>query len=99
MSINHEVETLIPFNAARTAFPGGRKIALQTLHRWRLHGIRGVKLETILVGGLRYTSRESISRFLAAQNAGEMSLSPKITAKQRRKQAEAANAQLVAEGR
>ena len=37
-----------------------------TLHRWRLRGIRGVKLDTILIGGRRYTSREALQRFFAA---------------------------------
>ena len=90
MAIDHEVETLIPFNEARSAFPGRNNIALQTLHRWRLHGVRGVKLETILCGGLRYTSREAISRFILAQNANESAV-PAITPSQRRRQAETAN--------
>jgi type IV secretory pathway TrbF-like protein len=90
MSINVETEDLIPFSEARTAFPGGRRLSLQTLHRWRLSGVRGVRLETCVVGGLRYVSRESIFRFIAAQNASE-SPAPAITAKQRRTQAESAN--------
>lgn len=90
MSINVETEDLIPFSEARTAFPGGKRLSLQTLHRWRLSGVRGVRLETCVVGGLRYCSRESISRFIAAQNASE-SPAPAITAKQRRTQAESAN--------
>ncbi len=90
MSINVETEDLIPFSEARTAFPGGKRLSLATLHRWRLSGVRGVRLETCVVGGLRYLSRESISRFLAAQNC-DQTPAPAITAKQRRTQAEAAN--------
>lgn len=90
MSINVETEDLIPFSEARTAFPGGKRLSLATLHRWRLSGVRNTRLETCVVGGLRYVSRESISRFLAAQNASE-SPAPAITAKQRRTQAESAN--------
>lgn len=86
-------EELLTFEQARTAFPGGRRLSLATIHRWRLHGVRGVCLETVLVGGLRYTSREAIARFVAAQNAAD---APQITITpaQRRTQAEAARAEL-----
>ncbi len=90
MSIDVESEDLIPFSEARTAFPGGKKLSLATLHRWRLSGVRGVRLETCVVGGLRYCSQQAISRFIAAQNPSE-SPAPAITAKQRRTQAESAN--------
>ncbi len=97
MSIDHEVEALIPFNEARSAFPGRNNIALQTLHRWRLRGVRGVKLETVLVGGLRYTSREAINRFISAQNAGETP-TPTFTPHQRRRLAETADQLCKAKG-
>ena len=48
MSIDVDSETLIPLCEARTAFPGGKRLALQTRHRWRLSGVRGVRLETCL---------------------------------------------------
>ena len=97
MSINVETEDLIPFSEARTAFPGGKRLSLATLHRWRMHGVRGTRLQTCLVGGLRYVSRESISRFLAEQNQDELP-TPAITAGQRRTMAEAANAVLIEAG-
>ena len=97
MAICTETETLIPFNAAREAFPGGKRLALQTLHRWRLHGVRGTKLETILIGGSRFTSAEAIQRFIAAQNPAE-SPEPAITGKQRQKMAETANRLLAEAG-
>jgi hypothetical protein len=62
MAIDIESEDLIPFPEAPAAFPG-RKPCLQTLHRWRTIGVRGRVLETILIGGSRYTSREAIRRF------------------------------------
>ena len=93
MSIDTELETLLTFDDARTAFPGDRRLSLATLHRWRLHGVRSVRLETVLIGGLRYTSREAISRFIAAQNAPDVPV-PAITANQRRKQSEAARGEL-----
>jgi hypothetical protein len=97
MSINVESETLIPFSGARSAFPGDRRVSLATLHRWRQRGVRGVLLETCLVGGLRYTSLEAIARFVAGLNSGDapaIPAAPVITASQRRKQSEAARAEL-----
>lgn len=94
MSIDVESETLIEFQLAAGAFPGERCPAIATLHRWRQKGVRGVKLETVLIGGIRYTSREAISRFIAAQNADDAPAAPVITASQRRKQSEAARIEL-----
>ena len=36
---------------------------LSTVHRWRTRGIRGVRLEAILCGGVWFTSREAVRRF------------------------------------
>jgi len=65
--IDPSTETLIPFVAARQVFPGrhGRGVSLSTLHRWQRRGVRGVRLETVLVGGVRYTSREALNRFVS----------------------------------
>jgi len=38
------------------------------MHRWALEGSRGVKLESIRIGGFRYTSAEAVQRFIAAMN-------------------------------
>jgi hypothetical protein len=38
---------------------------VSTLIRWWQRGVRGVKLETVVVGGRRYTSVEAINRFIA----------------------------------
>ena len=97
MAICTETETLIPFNSAREAFPGGKRLSLATLHRWRLHGVRGTRLETILIGGSRYTSTEAIQRFVEAQNPAE-SAEPAITSKQRATMAQTANRLLAEAG-
>ena len=95
MTIDTTQETIISFSDARTAVPGiDRRISLATLHRWRLNGVRGVKLETVLIGGLRYTSREAIVRFIAAQNADDTPAAPVITPAQRRRQSESARQEL-----
>ncbi|RLS51879.1 MAG: DUF1580 domain-containing protein [Planctomycetota bacterium] len=97
MSIDAQSETLLTLCEARTAFPGGKRLALATLHRWRLRGVRGVHLETILIGGLRYTSREAIARFVTAQNVDETA-TPTLTPAQRTRQAIAAQTELARAG-
>ncbi|MBL8793364.1 MAG: DUF1580 domain-containing protein [Planctomycetia bacterium] len=41
---------------------------VSTLVRWWRLGIQGVKLETVLVGGRRFTSLEAIDRFIQRRN-------------------------------
>jgi hypothetical protein len=91
MSIDPNSEELIHFQKAAKEFPG-RPVCLQTLHRWRLRGVRGSKLETIIIGGLRYTSLEAIGRFIASQNADQST--PEISSQQRAKQSIAARHEL-----
>ena len=64
MSISHE--TLVSGGKARRAFP--RVPSEATYWRWLLTGVRGVKLESMKIGGRRYTSLEAIERFLTALN-------------------------------
>ena len=86
--IDSSTEELIPFQQAGRRIPGNPSVC--ALHRWRLSGVRGAKLETLLVGGTRFTSTEAIARFIAAQNL-DQTPAPALTAKQRRTQAETAN--------
>ena len=81
-------ENLIPFQQASRRIPGNPSVC--ALHRWRLNGVRGAKLETLLVGGTRFTSEEAIARFIREQNRDEPP-TPALTASQRRTQAETAN--------
>jgi hypothetical protein len=41
----------------------GRKTSTSTLYRWSTAGCRGVRLETIQIGGSRCTSRQALQRF------------------------------------
>ena len=59
--VDIQSEEILSLSQAARSLPG--RPHLSTIHRWRLRGIRGVKLETILVGGRRYTSREALERF------------------------------------
>ncbi len=60
-------ETLLSLAEAAALIPGNP--APSTVARWAIHGVRGVRLESFVVGGKRRTSREAIDRFLAALNA------------------------------
>ena len=57
-------EDLLSMKQAREEIPTRPDIS--TLQRWRLRGVRGVKLETVKIGGFTLTSRQAIHRFLAA---------------------------------
>ncbi len=102
MSIDFETETIITLGEACRAFPPNG-VSDATMARWIQRGIKVkainafVKLETLVIGGRRLTSREAISRFIAAQNA-DGSPAPVITPAQRRRQSEAAQAALEAAG-
>ncbi|MBI3817443.1 MAG: DUF1580 domain-containing protein [Planctomycetes bacterium] len=58
-------ETLIsPLTATRLVPGQKKKVHVATVFRWMSIGSRGVKLESVRVGGCRYTSREAILRFI-----------------------------------
>jgi hypothetical protein len=61
-------EELVTFNeaAAWVRDKTGRKTHLATLHRWALRGCRGRRLESVLIGRQRMTSREALLRFFEA---------------------------------
>ena len=72
--INLDSEHLLTFPEATRLLP--HRPHISTLPRWRLRGIRGIKLECCLIGGRRYTSHEAVDRFSAtvtAATAGERS--------------------------
>ena len=46
--------------------PNGGRLSVSTLYRWTNVGVQGVRLEFIMVGEGRYTSREALQRFFAA---------------------------------
>ena len=45
----------------------GKKVHYSTVYRWATKGARGRLLESVLIGGLRFTTIEAIGRFLAAK--------------------------------
>lgn len=68
--INLTSESLLSFAEAAKRLPS--RPNLSTLHRWRFAGVRGVKLETCLIGGKRYTSIEALERFSCRLTDGEL---------------------------
>lgn len=59
--IDPETESLVSLTDAAKSEPSRPNVT--TVWRWHLRGVRGVKLETTLQGGRRYTSREALRRF------------------------------------
>ena len=59
---------LIPLSRALIHLPHtseGKTISRTTLHRWATQGLRGrLKIETVQIGGRRYTSLTAIQAFL-----------------------------------
>ena len=69
MSIDLEKEQLITFGQAARLLPKSSRPTYVTWWRWWRHGVRGVKLETVLIGGKRLTSRPAMQRFADALSA------------------------------
>ncbi len=64
--IDHRIETVRTLTEAAAGLPrrrGGKRVNVATLYRWATHGCRGVRLETIQIGGTRCTSQEALQRF------------------------------------
>lgn len=96
--IDSRKEQLLTLSAAARDIPNrnsGRGVNVSTVWRWTLRGIRGVKLDTILVGGIRYTSREAMQRFFEATTAvANGHTAPVRTSNERQRQIEAAEREL-----
>jgi hypothetical protein len=67
MMIDPNTENLLSLAEAAKSLPGRPNVT--TVWRWRNRGVRGVKLETVCIGGRRFTSREALARFCAATTA------------------------------
>lgn len=74
MPINVESESLLSFSELAKSLPtrrAGRPVHVSTIHRWRSGGVRGVKLESVRIGGAWCTSWEAFSRFCEKLTAAE----------------------------
>ena len=72
-------ESLIPISAAPRHFPGRPHIA--TVHRYVGSGYRGIRLETIKVGGRRFTSKQAIERFIRKTSSLGSATTPQVLRK------------------
>jgi hypothetical protein len=61
--IDLQTEQLLLLANACDVVPGRPHVS--TLIRWWRDGVRGVKLETVVVGGRRFTSIEAVHRFIS----------------------------------
>jgi hypothetical protein len=69
MAIDVETEELMTLRQATTRIPGRKRVHINTMHRWRLTGYHGVKLECLRIGGTEWmTSREALLRFIESLN-------------------------------
>jgi hypothetical protein len=68
MPIDAKTETVFTLTEAADKAEAliGRRLATSTFYRWAKTGVRGVRLETRFLGGVRYTSEEALSRFFDA---------------------------------
>jgi len=67
--IDLEIENVMSLANAAKTLPRrrqGKKPHVSTLFRWASRGVRGVRLETIRVGGTICTSTEALQRFCNA---------------------------------
>lgn len=46
----------------------GKRVHPSTVYRWCLKGVRGSRLESWMIGGVRYTSDLALSKFLGNSN-------------------------------
>lgn len=66
--IDPSKENICTLAKAANSVPGG-PVHVSTVHRWRLKGVKGIRLETFMRGGVRFTSQEALERFFAASTA------------------------------
>jgi hypothetical protein len=67
----------------------GQHPHVATLHRWITRGVRGVVLESFLVGGARCTTSAMVETFLARLNSPADAPAPRTPTRRNREQAKA----------
>src|SRR5689334_22581299 len=75
-------EELFPLRDVPKRIPkrAGRRLHIATVYRWAQHGLGGTRLETLRVGGTRYTSLAALQRFFDNLSALDPSSQPPIAA-------------------
>lgn len=96
MPLSEELD-LIPFTEAPKLLPGNPHIS--TLHRWRVRGVGGVKLPTVMCGGRRCVARSAIFEFINATTAArDKSAGVTTPSRARSRELKRAEQQLAKEG-
>lgn len=90
MSISEDLD-LIPLAEAAKLLPG--KPHISTLHRWRVRGVRGVKLPTLMCGGRRCVARSALFEFINATTAVRENSAPRATPRSRNRSREVQRAE------
>lgn len=83
-------EQCLPLKALAAILPGncGQNLHYETLRRWAMQGVQGVRLESKKFGGKRVSSLEAVDRFMEQLTAREMAAeqvtmpAPRISAEQ-----------------
>lgn len=93
-------EEVFPLAKALEFVPG--RPNLSTLYRWCFKGVKGVRLETVCIGGTRMTSRKALERFFQATTlaADALLVTPATTAEKATNagRREAVNSELARRG-
>ena len=100
--IDIDNEKLLTLARATRYLPKGRAnkpVHVATLHRWAgPYGVRGVRLETIRIGGIRYTSEEALTRFISRCSSDEPTVLPAEPSKRHQRQIDKAERELAEAG-
>jgi hypothetical protein len=59
---NTAIEELMSISEASRLLPNNP--GPETIWRWRTKGIRGIRLQTVLIGGRRFVTRKAIEEFI-----------------------------------
>jgi hypothetical protein len=89
MSVYHEQRLTLSQAAQRM------DLSVSTLWRWCQRGVQGTRLESIVIGHLRYTSVEALERFASRCTERADGVSPP-TPRQRARRVAAAERELAA---
>lgn len=87
--IDPTTEHLVSLTDATKLLParrGGKRPHVSCIYRWTVSGCKGIKLESIQVGGTRCTSREALGRFFErlSQGVGSTAHQPTVRTPNRR---------------
>jgi hypothetical protein len=106
MAIDIQTEQVISPSSATHLCPERRRGVrpnIATIYRWMVDGVKGIKLDSIVVGGTRCTSVEAMQRFFDALTAAadaehSSGTTPPPVGKSRQKAIEAAERRLARAG-